>query len=65
MVDGVKQNKAKAEKKRQDEKMKRDQLGDHHLDLIEKQRLYFKTVKDFKEECRKNEILLSKLRTQR
>ncbi|XP_005089338.2 coiled-coil domain-containing protein 93 [Aplysia californica] len=64
MVDGVKQNKARAEKKRQEEKMKRDQLSDHHLDLIEKQRLYFKTVKDFKEECRKNEILLSKLRSQ-
>ncbi|XP_059151423.1 coiled-coil domain-containing protein 93-like [Physella acuta] len=62
IVEGVKQNKAKAEKKRQEEKMKRDQLSDHHLDLIEKQRLYFKTVKEFKEECRKNEILLSKLR---
>ena len=29
--------------------MKRDQLNDTYLDLIEKQRLYFKTVKDFKE----------------
>ncbi|BFZ01216.1 hypothetical protein BsWGS_04255 [Bradybaena similaris] len=64
IVEGVKQNKAKAEKKRQEEKMKRDQLSDQHLDLIEKQRLYFKTVKDFKEECRKNEILLSKLRNE-
>ncbi|GFR91723.1 coiled-coil domain-containing protein 93-like [Elysia marginata] len=64
IVESVKQNKAKAEKKRQEEKMKRDQLADQHLDLVEKQRLYFKTVKDFKEECRKNEILLSKLRTQ-
>ncbi|CAL1527703.1 unnamed protein product [Lymnaea stagnalis] len=63
IVEGVKQNKAKAEKKRQEEKMKRDQFSDQHLDLVEKQRLYFKTVKDFKEECRKNEILLSKLRS--
>lgn len=62
IVEGVKQNKVKAEKKRQDEKMKRDQLSDQLLDLVEKQRLYFKTVKDFKEECRKNELLLSKLR---
>ena len=31
--------------------MKRDQLNDTYLDLIEKQRLYFKTVKDFKEVC--------------
>ena len=29
--------------------MKRDRLNDQHLDLIEKQRLYFKTVKEFKE----------------
>ncbi|RUS75278.1 hypothetical protein EGW08_016970 [Elysia chlorotica] len=64
IVESVKQNKIKAEKKRQEEKMKRDQLADQHLDLVEKQRLYFKTVKDFKEECRKNEILLSKLRAQ-
>ncbi|KAH9524581.1 Coiled-coil domain-containing protein 93 [Bulinus truncatus] len=63
IVEGVKQNKSKAEKKKQEEKMKRDQLSDQHQDLIEKQRLYFKTVKDFKEECRKNEILLSKLRS--
>ncbi|KAI8788977.1 coiled-coil domain-containing protein 93 [Biomphalaria glabrata] len=63
IVEGVKQNKAKAEKKKQEEKMKRDQLSDQHQDLIEKQRLYFKTVKEFKEECRKNEILLSKLRS--
>ena len=39
------------EKKKQEEKMKRDQLNDEYLNLIEKQRLYFKTVKDFKEVC--------------
>ena len=53
---------SQVERKRQEEKMRRDQLSDQYLDLVEKQRLYFKTVKDFKEECRKNEILLSKLR---
>jgi hypothetical protein len=37
------------EKRKQEEKMKRDQLNDQYLDLVEKQRLYFKTVKDFKE----------------
>lgn len=42
--------------------MRRDQLNDEYLELLEKQRLYFKTVKEFKEECRKNEILLSKLK---
>ncbi|PIK53847.1 putative coiled-coil domain-containing protein [Apostichopus japonicus] len=49
------------EKRKMEEKMKRDQINDNYLDLIEKQRLYFKTVKDFQEECRKNEILLKKL----
>ncbi|XP_063964183.1 coiled-coil domain-containing protein 93-like [Lytechinus pictus] len=61
IVNGVKQNSSKVEKKKQEEKMKRDQLNDTYLDLVEKQRLYFKTVKEFQEECRKNEILLSKL----
>uniref|UniRef100_A0A7M4FSS0 Coiled-coil domain-containing protein 93 n=1 Tax=Crocodylus porosus TaxID=8502 RepID=A0A7M4FSS0_CROPO len=50
------------EKKKQENKMRRDQLNDEYLELLEKQRLYFKTVKEFKEECRKNEMLLSKLR---
>ncbi|XP_041365709.1 coiled-coil domain-containing protein 93-like [Gigantopelta aegis] len=63
IVEGVRSNRVKVEKKKQAEKMKRDQLNDTYLDLVEKQRLYFKTVKDFKEECRKNEILLSKLRS--
>ncbi|XP_065928887.1 coiled-coil domain-containing protein 93 isoform X3 [Magallana gigas] len=62
IVEGIKQNKAKLEKRKQEEKMKRDQFNDQYLDLVEKQRLYFKTVKDFKEECRKNEMLLSKLK---
>ncbi|ELU05628.1 hypothetical protein CAPTEDRAFT_184119 [Capitella teleta] len=61
IVDGVKQNRLRVERKRQEEKMRRDQLNDEYLDLVEKQRHYFKTVKEFKEECRKNEILLSKL----
>lgn len=29
--------------------MRRDQLNDAYLELLDKQRLYFKTVKDFKE----------------
>ncbi|KAK6485198.1 coiled-coil domain-containing protein 93-like isoform X2 [Huso huso] len=74
IVEGIKQNRIKAsnlffyiyiytmEKKKQENKMRRDQLNDEYLELLEKQRLYFKTVKDFKEECRKNEMLLSKLR---
>lgn len=37
------------EKKKQENKMRRDQLNDEYLELLEKQRLYFKTVKEFKE----------------
>lgn len=37
------------EKKKQENKMRRDQLSDQYLELLEKQRLYFKTVKEFKE----------------
>lgn len=62
IVERILQNKAKVEKKKLEEKRQRDMLNDQLLDLIEKQRLYFKTVKDFKEECRKNEILVSKLK---
>ncbi|XP_056280266.1 coiled-coil domain-containing protein 93 isoform X2 [Pseudoliparis swirei] len=62
IVEGIKQNRIKMEKKKQENKMRRDQLNDEYLELLDQQRLYFKTVKDFKEECRKNEMLLSKLR---
>ncbi|NXA36073.1 CCD93 protein, partial [Eudromia elegans] len=62
IVEGIKQNRMKMEKKKQENKMRRDQLNDEYLELLEKQRLYFKTVKEFKEECRKNELLLSKLK---
>lgn len=63
IVEGIKQNRMKLEKKKQENKMRRDQLNDEYLEVLEKQRLYFKTVKEFKEECRKNEMLLNKLRT--
>uniref|UniRef100_A0A665VZH6 Coiled-coil domain-containing protein 93 n=1 Tax=Echeneis naucrates TaxID=173247 RepID=A0A665VZH6_ECHNA len=62
IVEGIKQSRIKMEKKKQENKMRRDQLNDEYLELLDKRRLYFKTVKDFKEECRKNEMLLSKLR---
>ncbi|XP_053453401.1 coiled-coil domain-containing protein 93 isoform X4 [Nycticebus coucang] len=62
IVDGIKQSRMKMEKKKQENKMRRDQLNDQYLELLEKQRLYFKTVKEFKEEGRKNEVLLSKMK---
>ncbi|XP_055008214.1 LOW QUALITY PROTEIN: coiled-coil domain-containing protein 93 [Boleophthalmus pectinirostris] len=63
IVEGIRQSRIKMEKKKQENKMRRDQLNDEYLELLDKQRLYFKTVKDFKEECRKNEMLLSKLQS--
>ncbi|XP_021053931.1 coiled-coil domain-containing protein 93 isoform X2 [Mus pahari] len=62
IVEGIKQSRMKMEKKKQENKMRRDQLNDQYLELLEKQRLYFKTVKEFKEEGRKNELLLSKIK---
>ena len=76
------------EHKRADEKAERDRLNDLYLELVEKQRAYYKKVKDFQDvrtpsspmiglvsstcrsvfffffvqECRKNEVLLSKLK---
>ncbi|XP_045143344.1 coiled-coil domain-containing protein 93 isoform X1 [Echinops telfairi] len=61
IVEGIKQSKMKMEKKKQENKMRRDQLNDQYLELLEKQRLYFKTVKEFKEEGRRNELLLSRM----
>nr|CAB3228779.1 coiled-coil domain-containing protein 93-like [Phallusia mammillata] len=61
IVEGIKSNKLKLEKKRQLEKMKRDELTEEYLALVEKHRLYVKTIRDFQEECRKNEILASKI----
>jgi len=39
----------------------RDENNEKYLHLIEQQRLYFKTVLDFQEECRRNEELLEQL----
>ena len=49
------------EKKKQMEKIKRDELNEKYHDLLDKHRQYVKTVHDFQEECRKNEILVNKL----
>ena len=49
------------DKRRENEKTKRDRLNDEYLELVDKQRLYYKTVKEFQEECRKNEALLAQV----
>jgi hypothetical protein len=51
IVDSIKQTKLKVENRRIAEKMKKDSFNELYLELIEKQRLYYKAVKDFKEVC--------------
>lgn len=61
---GVLRNKENVDKKKRNEKIKRDMLNDQYLDIMEQQRQYFKSVKEFKEECRKSEMIQSKLSSQ-
>ncbi|XP_020609209.1 coiled-coil domain-containing protein 93-like [Orbicella faveolata] len=63
IVRGIVDNKERIEKKKAVEKQRRDALNQKYLDIVEQERLYFKTVKDFTEECHKNEVLLSKLKS--
>ncbi|RMZ98891.1 coiled-coil domain-containing 93 [Brachionus plicatilis] len=59
ILEGVKNNVIKVENKKIKAKSDLDALNDQYIDLIEKKRLYFKTIKDFQEECKKNENFLS------
>jgi len=58
---GVVKNMGSVDKRKRNEKMKRDTLNDQYLEVVEQQRLYFKNIKDFKEECRRSEVLQAKL----
>ncbi|XP_074622733.1 coiled-coil domain-containing protein 93-like [Acropora palmata] len=62
IVKGIVDNKDRVEKRKLVEKQKRDALNQQYLEVVEQERLYYKTVKDFTEECHKNEVLLSKLK---
>jgi len=59
---GVKATEDKIQKKLKQEKDKRYACNETLMELVEKQREYYKTVRDFQEECKKAEILLSKLK---
>ena len=39
----------KIENKKNDQKSKRDALNDRYVDLVDKKRVYYKTVKDFQD----------------
>lgn len=39
------------------ENTRKDELNETHVDLVEKQRSYYKAVRELKEEIKKNELL--------
>ena len=54
-------NKAKVKDRLTEEESTRDAMRTEHLALVDKQRAYYKCVKDYETECGKNEALLDKL----
>lgn len=62
IVEGIKQNKAKVEQRRNDERAVCDNLSSQLLALVEQQRQYVSALKQLSIECRNNEVLLSQLR---
>jgi len=44
-----------------EEKDKKNSLATAHTKLVDKERLYFKITREFLDECKKNEVLQSKL----
>ena len=61
IVEGIGKNKEALERKKCGEKAKLDEVNESLASLVEKKRLYFKMVKEFQEECKKNDALMSKL----
>jgi len=61
ILEGVDKQKEQVEKEYQIEKTGLDALKDKHSALLEKQRNYFKAVKEFQDECVKNEKLANAL----
>jgi len=59
ILESVSQSLKKVEQKLKEEKEIRDNLNQKYLGLVEKERSYFKSAKDFQEECAKNEHLRS------
>eukprot|EP00026_Physarum_polycephalum_P003838 Phypoly_transcript_03854.p1 GENE.Phypoly_transcript_03854~~Phypoly_transcript_03854.p1 ORF type:complete len:610 (+),score=129.54 Phypoly_transcript_03854:253-2082(+) len=57
MVQSLEKEEAKLSK----EKKSNDQLNDRYMKLVEKERAFYKTTKEFQEECKLNEVLQSKI----
>ena len=49
ILESLRQTVTKAEKRRLNEKLKRDQLNDKYMELLEKQRFYSKLIKEFQQ----------------
>ena len=49
ILEGIKQDKEQLSQRCVDERKEKERLTTIHLDLIDKQRTYYKTVKDFQE----------------
>ncbi|XP_049960119.1 coiled-coil domain-containing protein 93 isoform X1 [Schistocerca serialis cubense] len=62
IVEGIKQNKAKVERRRAEERQRRDRLSQTLLGLVDQQRRYVAAVRQLTIECRRNEVLLAQLR---
>ena len=60
IVEGIGHNKQALQRKKEAEKAKLDQLTESLSELVEKKRLYFKMVKEFQEECKKNDSLMNR-----
>ena len=58
ILDGIKQDKEQLSQRCVEERKEKDRLTTIHLDLIDKQRKYYKTVKDFQEVREKGEMKL-------
>lgn len=58
IVDGIQQTKKKVQARLEDEKSKRDHSLSQLSELIEKQRKYAVALKNFKQNCERNERLM-------
>eukprot|EP00013_Stygamoeba_regulata_P002854 CAMPEP_0177630796 /NCGR_PEP_ID=MMETSP0447-20121125/1401_1 /TAXON_ID=0 /ORGANISM="Stygamoeba regulata, Strain BSH-02190019" /LENGTH=575 /DNA_ID=CAMNT_0019132225 /DNA_START=99 /DNA_END=1826 /DNA_ORIENTATION=+ len=64
ILESVNANLIKVEQKLKDEKKSRDELNQKYVQLVERERMYYKAAKRFQQECLKNDILLQEVETQ-
>jgi len=61
IISAIQTNLEKSESKWANEKLRHDTLSDQYMTLLDQERNYYKLTKEFQEECKKNELLQSKL----